>query len=251
MKVINLKTCEAQFAKILIYGASGSGKTTAIKTLPVESTIIICTEHQTKTRLAGTGYTLYEMESWVDISETIYNMLLKDDESENPKYKTVVIDSLSFADELGQRQILGAKSSAKNGEKKDTFSMETMTIDGYKKLKGMWTDVLYKFTGLNKHIIAIARESGEKDDMLGVINYIPDITGKIAQNLGAFFTEVFRIEANTNANGKFENRLVCKKLNNNIAKGPEQLSLYETGENKTIDLTLIIKKIFNKNGGKK
>ena len=241
---INLKSKEAQYIKLLIYGASGTGKTMSIKTLPTKGTLILSTEPQTPIRLSGTEYECLEIESWDDVYYNIYEMLLKDDLEDKPEYRIVVIDSITMLANMSINQIITKDRMAVRGttKVKGTFE-EVPTLPEYGLSGIRWVNFFTKFTNLKKHIIMIALEQ-EKQDNEGVIFYAPDITGKkLPLNLGGFFTEVFRLTAQPKDND-FTNTFTCKKMHNTITKGHENLNTFETGLNGTVDLKLIVKKIF-------
>lgn len=248
MKTIDLKTKQAQFLKLLIYGASGVGKTMSIKTLPEKGTLVLTTEPQTPVRLSGTGYECVEAETWDDIFYDIHDMLLKDDMSDKPRWRIVVLDSITMLANMSLSQIVTKDRLSVTGtaDVKNMFP-EVPTQGEYNVSLIRWVNFFMKFTNLKKHFIAIAREM-EKQDNEGVIFYAPDITGKkLPLNLGGYFTEVFRLTAKPEGN-KFKNMFTCQKLHNTITKGHPNLSQYETGKNGTVDLKLIVKKIFGDNG---
>lgn len=249
MRKIDLKQKLEERLKLLIYGASGTGKTTSIKTLPEKGTLILSTEPQTPTRLAGTGYECWQVDSWSDIDVTIHEMLMKDDLEKTPSYRIVVIDSLTMLDIMSQEQIaMKDRAAAKGTSMVQNMYEDVLTREDYRVLNVRWTRFLMKYTNLQKHIIMIARESERRDDRTGVISFAPEITGKLSLSIGAYFTDVYRLEARAEG-AKFKNRFLCKKLDNTITKGHELLDTYETGTDGTVNLSKITKKIFD--GGKK
>jgi len=240
---------DAERLKLLIYGASGTGKTTAIKTLPTAGTLILSTEPQTPMRLAGTDYECWQITSWSDIARDVYEILLKDDAEAKPKYRIIVVDSITMLDIIAQDQIVSKdRPQAKGTAELVNMYSDVMTREDYRVLNVRWTRFLLKFTNLKKHIIMIARESERRDDRTGVISSSPEITGKLSLAIGAYCTDVYRLEARPDGD-KFQNRFLCKKSDNTITKGSDKLKTYETGKNGTVDLRLITKKIFN--GGTK
>ena len=247
MKTINLKTKQALYLKLLIYGASGVGKTMSIKTLPEKGTLVLTTEPQTPVRLAGTGYECIEIESWNDIYDDAYEMLLKDSLSEKPRYRIVVLDSITMLATLSLSQIVTKdRADVKDTTKIKGMFEEIPTLQEYNLSAIRWINFFAKFTNLKKHIIMIARELERQNDE-GTIFYAPDITGKkLPLNLGGYFSEVFRLTAKPK-DGKFTNEFTCKKLHNTITKGHQNLELFETGKNGTVDLTAIVKKILGEN----
>lgn len=244
MKKLNLnEKQQAQHLKLLIYGASGVGKTTAIKTLPTKGTLVLSTEPQTPTRLSKTNYECWQIESWDDIDQVAYKELLKSN------HRIIIIDSISMLDIMSQEQIaLSDRAKAKGTSQIANMYEDVLTREDYRVLNVRWTRFFLKYTNLDKHIIMISREAERRDDRTGIIFYAPEITGKLSLSIGGYFTEVFRLTAKPK-DGKFQNEFTCKKMDNTITKGHESLSLYETGKNGTVDLTEITNKIFN--GGKK
>lgn len=190
MLIQNTTTVHANKVKLVIYGTSGAGKTTSIKTLPHDKTLVISAESGLLS-LSGTKI------DYVDIAtddkgqvlnsekrlERLKDILKYLDTAEAiKKYEYVVVDSLT---EIGE--IIANFWKEKITDKAKTFevwgSIGQSQINFIKSLRD----------NQNYNVVLLCLESLEKDDTSRRF-YGPDMPGKAATEfLLPAFDEVFRI----------------------------------------------------------
>lgn len=171
--------------KAILYGASGVGKTTQIKTLVQEGfkPIIISAESGLLS-LQGTNVDLIDI-SRDDKDQVIepskrferlgeaYKFLNEGKHS----YDTVILDSLTEIN-----QCLMDYLRVKHPDAKDTLKM-------YGENAVMMNKVIKSFRDLKHNVVLIALESTEKDE-IGKRYTTVDLVGKVAANVPPLFDEV-------------------------------------------------------------
>jgi hypothetical protein len=111
----------------------------------------------------------------------------------DPSVRTIIIDDLSFIDIYLQDHIIA--------EKADTKSKE-MTIGDWVPYKRILTRFVTLLRSTSRTVIFTAHEENAKDESTGAIFTRINIPGKLADNLGGFFSDVWRTEVDMDAEGK-------------------------------------------------
>jgi phage nucleotide-binding protein len=186
-----------KFVKAVVYGETGTGKTSSALTLPPEKTLIIANE-KGLLPLAGKDFTVWEIDSWEDLLQC-YQELLKPENKE--KYKIVFIDSLTELNELCKEFIVKKERIAKKIDIGKLYD-ELMTQQDYQLLDSKMRKMIRSFRDLEYHIVFTASEATEKDELTGMIVSIPGINGKLAKELGGYFDEMFRLITKEEEKGK-------------------------------------------------
>ena len=224
---INLKRTSdvsADGLKALVYGASGVGKTTLIKTMP--SPIILSAEAGLLS-LADTDIPYIEITTIDELVEA-YNWLSSE---EADQYKSVALDSLS---EIAEVVLTNEKKVSKDPRAAYGTLIDKMgeMIRGFRDIKG-------------KHVLFTAKIEKLQDEQ-GRILYGPSMPGKnLPQSLPYFFDMVFAMRAEKNDEGETVRALMTETDGLWQAKGrttsATRLEPYEPA-----DMSIIIKKL----GGK-
>jgi energy-coupling factor transporter ATP-binding protein EcfA2 len=178
----------ANGVKILVYGQSGAGKTTLIKTLP--SPIVLSAEGGLLS-IADADLPYLEIGSIADLHEA-YAWLTSE---EGQQYKSVALDSIS---EIGEVVL--------NHEKKVNKDPRA----AYGAMQEQIADLIRAFRDLpNRHVLFIAKLEKTTDEM-GRILYAPSMPGnKTGQSLPYFFDEVLALRVEKDAEGITQRALMC------------------------------------------
>lgn len=168
--------------KMLVYGQSGSGKTSLIKTLPEP---IVLSAEGGLLSISDSGIPYIEISTIDDLREAYY-WLLQSDESK--KYQSVAIDSIS---EVAEVVLLNEKKINKDGRAAYGEMQETMT------------EIIRLFRDLpNKNIYMSAKIEKSQDEMQRML-YQPSMPGnKMSQQLSYFFDEVLALRVEKDQDGK-------------------------------------------------
>jgi GTPase SAR1 family protein len=132
------------FLTILIYGRSGSGKTTFASTFPKKLLLLDVKDRGTDSVKDVKGIDVFNVTSWLDF-ESIYWALAESKHS----YKTVVIDTISNIQDL-------AVDEVKRRENVDLESSMSQRLWGdMSRLMSQW---IYYYRDLPMHIVFVAQE---------------------------------------------------------------------------------------------
>lgn len=169
--------------KMLVYGPAGVGKTSLCATAP--SPIILSAEAGLLS-LRHTSIPVIEISTVDDLTEA-YQWLEQSADAKG--FETVCIDSIS---EIAEVVLANAKRQVKDPRQAYGELIEKMmaTVKAYRDLKG-------------KHVYMAAKQEPYKDELTGVVKYIPSMPGsKLGPQLPYLFDEVFRLGINKTPEGK-------------------------------------------------
>jgi phage nucleotide-binding protein len=179
----------ANGVKMLIFGASGAGKTTSIATLPAP---IILSAEGGLLSLAGADIPFIEISSMADLMEA-YTWLTTSSEASG--FESVALDSISEIAEV-----------CLNAEKKATKDPR----QAYGAMQEQMTDLIRAFRDLpGKHVLMTAKVEKSQDEM-GRMLYAPSMPGqKLGQQLPYFFDEVLALRVERDADGNTQRAFMC------------------------------------------
>lgn len=205
--------------KLLVYGASGAGKTYLIKTLPDP---IILSAEAGLLSIKGSDLSYFAIESMSDLNE-VYSWIVNSDEAK--KYQSIALDSIS---EIAEVVLSAEKKTAKDPRQ------------AYGAMSDQMADLVRAFRDLpGKHVYFSAKVEKAQDEM-GRILYAPSMPGnKFAQQMPYFFDEVLALRMELTSEGEIQRALMCGSDGIWTAKDRSgQLSPWEEP-----DLGAIIRKI--------
>ncbi len=205
--------------KMLVYGQSGVGKTTLIRTLPAP---IILSAEGGLLSLQDSDIPYVSVSSIADIGDT-YEWLLKSEESK--KFKSVALDSISEISEV----FLSV-------EKKNTKDARA----AYGSMNDRMTQLIRAFRDLpGRHVYFSAKMEKSTTDTDALL-YAPSMPGKtLTQSLPYFFDEVLALRLIQDDEGNVRRVLQCHgDLSYQAKDRSGRLSAYEPA-----DLGAIIAKI--------
>lgn len=213
--------------KLLIYGPPGSRKTTLLLQFP-DVHVLDCDRNLDgpeqfirkslpQTKLAYTYDDIRSDESGVQVEiDQCYNRLcdklklFKSDKAYMAR-KVVAVDSLSHVNEFIIRHTLKMQ-----GKTSKSYEMEARDWSPFKSFAYLLLVARLEETG--KTVICTAHEQKvydkpSKDDMMNapVKEYEPFFQGKVGEMLGAFFTDVWRLDVRDAPGGKNETWLLADK----------------------------------------
>lgn len=175
LKINNTKDQDKTFINIIVYGRSGVGKTSLTKTLPKETTLVLSAEDGLLS-IKDHEVDYVKVKSVKDVLEVI-------NDPDAGKYKNIVVDSIT---ELSQNHFTYLKNK---------YPDPKMAIK-------LWGDFLEDFSemfktlrGLEKNVLALALVKETETDA-GIIVKKPDVYGKSADRIIAWFDECFYFYTN-------------------------------------------------------
>ena len=175
--------------KLLVYGQSGAGKTTLIKTLPKP---IVLSAEGGLLSLQDADLPFIEISDMETLREA-YTWLTQSDEAKG--FESVALDSISEIAEV-----------VLNAEKKATKDPR----QAYGAMQEQMTDIIRSFRDLpGRHVYMSAKLEKTQDEM-GRVLYAPSMPGnKTGQALPYFFDEVLALRVEKDGEGVTQRALMC------------------------------------------
>jgi phage nucleotide-binding protein len=236
MKETNTNQLQGAKIKALLYGKSGTGKTSTALTLKPETTLILSAESGLLP-LAGKPFTVWEMETFSDLGASYKRLLTP---KVQKQFKVVFIDSLTEINELAKEKIVKV-DRPKLGKDLGKVYDDLMTMQDYQLLQTRMTRMIRAYRDLPFHVIITCLEDNIKDERTGAISVVPSINGKLATNVAAYFDEVFRM-VTKDSKDQVDYFFITAKMENAIAKDRSgALKPFEEASWKTV-----FQKIFKK-----
>ena len=222
LMAINLKTTKAYAqngVKVLVYGQSGAGKTTLIKTAPKP---IILSAEGGLLSLQDCDIPYIEIHNLDELGEAL-NFLQQSEEGK--KFETVALDSIS---EIAETVLSESKIGLKDGRA------------AYGEMNDVMAKVIRSFRDLpNRHVYFSAKIDKTTTDT-GAVLYAPSMPGKtLSQQLPYFFDEVLALRVVADKDGQIQRALQCQSDPLWLAKDrSSRLEMWEPA-----DIGAVIKKI--------
>ena len=222
---INITTSTLKL-RVLVYGKSGTGKTTFACGFP-KPYVFDFDNGMLSQRGKNVPFELY-----TDYSTFLndWRKFIADDE-----YETLIIDSITTMEEYCQKYVLQLN-------KKTQMDLNTwgVLIDALQSL-------FLSIKNVNKHVVVIAHEQMIQDGITQEVQILPLISGKqLPAQLGLFFDEVYRMQVGRDKEGKPLYQMLTRADTKYTAKS--RLRILETVETPSYDV--IMRKI-KENGGEK
>ena len=189
---INIKTTgglAANGVKVLVYGQSGAGKTSLVKTLPKP---IVLSAEGGLLSIQDADLPFIEIGD-MDTLKEAYSWLAGSDEAK--QYQSVALDSISEIAEV-----------VLNTEKKATKDPR----QAYGAMQEQMADIIRAFRDLpGRHVYMSAKLEKTQDEM-GRVLYAPSMPGnKTGQALPYFFDEVLALRVEKDGEGVTQRALMC------------------------------------------
>jgi len=166
----------------LVYGASGSGKTTFAGTFPKPFFVNLRAGMSAVRKKKLPFYT----------PKGFAEMILPSIPENVLEYETVVFDQMTEAARLIMQDALRMAS-----REKPQLQDWQLVIERLRKIIVAYVDQL-----LDKHVVFIAEEHLEKSEDTGTIFWLPDVPGKFATQIAQFFDCVFHLRLGYNVETK-------------------------------------------------
>jgi phage nucleotide-binding protein len=183
------KTVHLNGVKVLVYGQSGAGKTTLIKTLP---TPVIISAESGLLSLRDSDIPFIEVSDMDSLKEA-YSWLTES--AEAGQFQSVAIDSLS---EIAEVVLSDEKRNSKDPRA------------AYGEMVTQVTSLIRSFRDMNGKHIYFSAKCEKQSDETGRILYSPSMPGKqLPQQLPYLFDEVLALRVEKDEEGKSQRALMC------------------------------------------
>jgi len=198
----------------LLIGDSGIGKTTSLRTLPPDKTLIAVGERGA-IPLRKDDYPALPFETWADIQE-LYGYFAAPDKIADKGIKTVIettrilaIDSLSVIHDLCIKDIVTVarpalcedRSKGKTAKPQGVYE-EQMTLEDWGLYRTRMLRLTAAFARLPVHVIFTVLAGYNENRQTGAVMRGPGLSGKTAFEIPASFDEVLFMIASKDGDGK-------------------------------------------------
>jgi hypothetical protein len=213
VKLTNTQATELNKLRALVYGDTGIGKTTSLRTLPADKTTI-CIGERGAVPLRSEAYPVFQIEQWEDL-RIILGYFRTPGKIDDAKTKATVentkilaFDGLSEISELCMRQIvtvdrkkLVQERTGNRTDKPENIYEEQMGQEDWGLYRTRILNMISAFCHLPIHIIFTCLAGWSKDKQGGETIRSPNLSGKAARECGAYFDLVFHMESTKSGNG--------------------------------------------------
>lgn len=210
--------------QIVLYGKAGTGKTTLAGTFPAPVLFIDIGEKGTDS-VRGGGHKAIRIKSWEDLDKA-YWYLRKEGGS---KFKTVVIDTVSGAQELSIKKVLiDADQEPEEGK---IGGWGTMTKRMWGTVSSDLKSMIHNFRELKMNVVFIAHDrlsTVDDDDMPENSGIFPSVGPRLMPSVASVLNAAVRVMGNTYI---FEQEKVVKLGKGKIKKTKKLVYALRVGPN--------------------
>lgn len=212
------------YANILFYGENGTGKTTLTGTGIEDDCVDLLPDGILYLEVEGgrnalrnkKGIKVLTLRNWETLQkiyEALFYMTTSPETWTGRRYSMVVVDSLTELEARARKEIL-AEAHAKNAAQDPEIASQREWGKAQERIKNM----VRAFRDLDMHFVAIFLEATKELDS-GMTRVYPDVPGKLAGQVSAYFDVVGRLwvdsrEENAKGGGKItidERRMLFAK----------------------------------------
>jgi hypothetical protein len=203
MRMTNSKDKSLSYIRALVYGDSGIGKTTSLRTLPQDRTLIAAAERGL-IPLRGCDFGVAVIESWDDTRELAVACRADPITVGGKQVSVLAIDSLTEIGELckkhivevDRRKLISDRTKGKTEVPQGVYD-DQMTQEDWGLYTTRMRNLLSAFCHLPCHIIFTALSSLTEDKTDGKVYRGPALNGKLARECCGQFDLVLHMESVT------------------------------------------------------
>jgi hypothetical protein len=214
MKLTTTNDTKLNYLRAIVYGDSGIGKTTSLKTLWRDNTLIAITERGA-IPLRNEKFNALQIGCWKDLRTLIGWFAAPDAIEDKEAAKAIrgcrilAVDSLSDVAELCIRHILevdrkiliSQRTKGKSDTPENVYE-DLMQMEDWGLLRKRMRALLSSFCHLPMHVIFTSLATWSKDKQDQSTYRTPALSGKLATECPAFFDLVLYMESRPTSNGE-------------------------------------------------
>lgn len=199
------KDQQLQFVRALVYGESGRGKTTSLRTLPEATTAIVIAGERGALPLRGQSYMARSVRTWEEMTE------LADEMSNGmPRgIRTVCLDSLSAVGDMCKhgivthdRKLLIKSRTKGRSDSPDSIYDDLMSQEDWGLYLARMKALLAQLTASPFHLIVTSLTAWTQDKRSATIRKTPALQGRLALEVAQYFDLVFYMDSIPDSEGR-------------------------------------------------
>lgn len=183
--------------RAIIYGEAGSGKTHLLRSFPKPLLLMDWDgKYEPLIGIEGVEVVSYYSSEAKDAEKLIPKFWRDWQEvKKDPKWNTVVLDSLTSLDRTLERYMVMTSGKSKSPD-------AIATIQEYGAMKLWYKTYLSSLCSVpTKNIVVLAHEDFNKDAESEIVSIRPKVTGKIGEDLSSIFKDTWYLEVKQSAAG--------------------------------------------------
>lgn len=219
----------ATYRSYVIYGRSGTGKTTLAETFPGPKLLLDVRDHGTDSIVGSKDTDILDVEDWEQLDQEVYWFLKQHPD----KYKTVIIDTITQAQEMRMQELLAKKK--KNAKRAGEWG--SMTRQEFGQVSSSMKTMITNYRDLKMNVVFIAQQrvsrADEDDADVGIDPEIgpqlmPSIAGHLNASVSIIGNMFIREVSNkTKGNG-------ATKIQHCLFIGPDAVRITKTRKAKSV-----------------
>jgi hypothetical protein len=193
-----------QHIRALVYGESGRGKTTSLRTLPEATTALIVAGERGALPLRDKNYRCIKARDWDEVSALADDLVKGID-----GIKTVCLDSLSAVGEMCKhaivttdRKVLIRSRTKGRSDSPDSIYDDLMSQEDWGLYLARMKALLSQLTGCPFHLVVTALAAWTPDKRSGTVRKTPALQGRLALEVAQYFDLVFYMDSIPDAEGR-------------------------------------------------
>lgn len=180
MKIQNTKTIENPTINILIYGESGTGKTTFAGSSNADFKPLFLSAEKGLLSIKDLGVDYIQIDTFDDFVSVSRDIKL----GKLEQYNTIVLDSLTALQRLCLRYVTGDDVA-------DFDDVKQAKMQDWGKLSALMEKILVFLRNLDKNLIVTCLAEYHTNENTMETKILPQLQGSLRQNVAAIFDEVF------------------------------------------------------------
>jgi len=210
MKLTTTKDRAVQYVRAIVHGDSGIGKTTSLRTLPADKTLIAAAERGL-VPLRKSDYPVAIIESWDDVRELVRSCQFEPclPHLDGRVIRILAIDSLTEFSTLCMKQIIEVDRpkliGERTGDKRkvpEKVYEDLMQMEDFNLYRNRMHAMLAALCHLPVHVVCTALTAWHEDKQTGSRLRTPAFPGKLATEAGAHFDLILHMISTKDAEGK-------------------------------------------------
>jgi hypothetical protein len=190
----------------VLYGRSGTGKTTLSSTWPKPLLLLDIRDEGTDSITKGPGIFIKDISTFAEMEDTLFWLI-----RHPKKYKTIVVDTVSQLQEILVEEVGARRKKKKSSSAKRAGDWGTLRQQDWGEIAGKMKSIIIDFRNLEPEVVFIAQDrtnkgSDEDDDDSDVEAIAPEVGPQLMPSVARVLNAAVPIIGNTLIRIRYETR---------------------------------------------